>query len=116
MDDVQFCSEQNTSDAKKVPLLNNYGLALHCSSLGRSGCDSQAPKGLWAQEAGTIFGTCAVGIQFLVPSYHLCLGLNTLRCRCVLLVLILEKEKNQAVTLRSRLVKNIIIFSPFYKK
>lgn len=39
-----------------------------------------------------------------------------LQCWCVLLVLILEKEKNQAVTLRSRLVKNTISSSPLCKE
>lgn len=40
----------------------------------------------------------------------------TLQCWCVFLVLILEKEKNQAVTLRSGLVKDTISSSPLYKE
>ncbi|EAW80996.1 hCG2040801, partial [Homo sapiens] len=66
---------------------------------------SQGAQGPTRQEHP--LGVCAAVIRFLcsVPSYHVFQGLNTLRCWCVLLVLILEKEKNQAVTLRSRLVK-----------
>lgn len=77
------------------------------------------PRGSGAHKAGRFFGVCAAVIQFpcSVPSYHVFQGLNTLRCWCVLLLLILEKEKNQAVTLRSRLVKkHNLIFSFLQRK
>lgn len=78
----RFCSEQKTSDAQK---LNNYVLALHCSSLRWSGCDSQAPKGLWAQESGTVFRACAVGIQLLCQYLAtMCVWGLTHSCWCVL--------------------------------
>lgn len=57
-------------------------------------------------------GACAINIQFLcsVLHYHVSEGLNTLQCWCVLPVLIPERQKNQAVTLRSRPVKKHIFF------
>lgn len=59
-----FCSKQKTSDVKKGPLLHNHILALHCSSVGWSGCDSQAPKGSGPKRQAQSLGARALGIQF----------------------------------------------------
>lgn len=106
-----FCIEQKFSNPRKVPLKNIYrgfspGTVAVLEESGHYSCSPQGPRCpigrnvLW----GLVLFLCSV------PSYHVSEGLNTLRCWCVL-VLILEKEKNQAVTLRSRPVKNNYIFS-----
>lgn len=109
-----LCIEQKFCNVRKVPLWNAYREFSPCPTavLDEAGHYSQSPKG--APQTGPFFGglccwhTYSSHVQYLAT---MCLrGWHVLR------VLILEKEKNQAMTLRNRPVKNAITFSPFYKE
>lgn len=110
-----LCSEQKFCNARKVPLKNTFrGFSSDTIAVwGESGHYSWFPKGPRSPKGrNVLWGACAIDIQFLcsVPDYHVSEGLNILWCWCVLPVLIPEREKNQAVTLRSRPVKKHILF------
>lgn len=109
-----FCFEQKFSNGRMVLLQ----ITFHCSSLGRIWSIFSVSQGAQRPCRQEIFWRSVLLVDSSPVQYLVTMGLRgiILQCWCVLLVLILEKEKNQAVTLRSRLVKNTISSSPLCKE